>query len=329
VIPNSHKSKKIKSQIFSYFTTKIILLVFSVTILGCNSAIPTIKRNPTSQIVNHNERFFMIDCAEGTQLQLRKRRIKIQRINHIFISHLHGDHFFGLIGLISSMHLLGRNKELHIYAPAPLEEILNIQLTASQTELVYPMIFHPIDPNEVAVIYEDEKLTISTIPLDHRIPTCGFLFKEKTGKRKLKKELINSLNIPVKEFVNIKNGGDFIDKNGKIIKNNKITEDPYPIRSYAFCSDTGYNESIIPIIKDVNLLYHEATFTQDKVEVAREKFHSTAVDAATIAKKANVKKLIIGHFSTRYESSDQLEEEARAVFKNTLAASDGKKFPVE
>lgn len=270
----------------------------------------------------------MIDCAEGTQLQLRKRRIKIQRINHILISHLHGDHFFGLIGLISTMHLLGRNKELHLYAPAPLEEILNIQLKASQTELVYPLIFHAIDPDKVEKIYEDEKIAISTIPLDHRIPTCGFLFQEKLGKRKLKKEKLSELNIPVTEFVNLKNGGDFTDINGKVIKNKQLTDDPYPIRSYAFCSDTGYNESIISIVKDVDLLYHEATFAQDKVEVAREKFHSTAVDAATIAKKANVKKLIIGHFSTRYESSDPLEEEAKAVFKNTIAASDGRKIEI-
>ena len=304
-------------------------MVFNVTILGCNSAIPTIKRNPTSQIVNHNERFYMIDCAEGTQLQLRKNRIKIQRINHIFISHLHGDHFFGLIGLISTMHLLGRNKELHIYAPAPLEEILNIQLKASQTELVYPLFFHPIDPDLNDIIYEDEKLTITTIPLDHRIPTCGFLFKEKLGKRKLINDMINSLNIPINEFSGLKNGADYKDEKGNIVKNDELTEDPYPIRSYAYCSDTGFTDTIIPIVKDVNLLYHEATFTHDKVEVAREKFHSTAMDAATIAKEANAKKLIIGHFSTRYESSDLLVEEAVSIFKNTEAASDGKKFQVE
>ncbi|MCD4730346.1 MAG: ribonuclease Z [Bacteroidales bacterium] len=304
-------------------------MVFSVTILGCNSAIPTIKRNPTSQLVNHNERFFMIDCAEGTQIQLRKNRIKVQRINHIFISHLHGDHFFGLIGLVSTMHLLGRKKELHIYAPAPLEEIIDIQLKASQTELVYPLLFHAINPDVIDVIFEDHRLTITTIPLDHRIPTCGFLFKEKLGKRRLKKEVISSLNIPVNEFTNLKNGADFIDSKGKVIENNKLTDDPYPIRSYAFCSDTGYTESIIPIIKKADVLYHETTFTQDKVEVAREKYHSTAVDAATIATKANVKKLIIGHFSTRYESSEQLLEEAIAVFKDTIAASDGKTIHIK
>jgi len=266
----------------------------------------------------------LIDCAEGTQLQLRRNRIKVQRINHIFISHLHGDHFFGLIGLISTMHLLGRKKELHIYAPEPLEEILNIQLKASQTELVYQLFFHPISPDLNEIIYEDEKLTISTIPLDHRIPTCGFLFKEKIGKRKLKKDIISSLNIPVNEFTKIKSGEDYVDKKGKVIKNSELSDDPYPIRSYAFCSDTGFLESIIPIVNEANVLYHEATFTQDKVEVAREKFHSTAMDAATIALKANVKKLIIGHFSTRYESSEPLLDEARSVFKNSEAASDGK-----
>lgn len=303
-------------------------MIFKVTILGCNSAIPTIKRNPTAQLVNHNERFFLIDCAEGTQVQLRKFRIKMQRINHIFISHLHGDHFFGLIGLMSSMHLLGRNKELHVYGPPPLKEILDLQLEASQTDLVYPFIFHPIDPNKHEQIYEDEKLIIKTIPLDHRIPTCGFVFHEKLGKRKLIKEKIKSLNIPVGELLNIKNGADYTDENGNIHNNNIISTDPHPVRSYAYCSDTGYYEKIIPYIQGVDLLYHEATFTHDKVEIAREKFHSTSVDAATIAKKANIGQLIIGHFSTRYETSEQLLAEAKEVFPNSKAAKDGKSFEI-
>lgn len=304
-------------------------MIFNVTILGSNSAIPTIKRNPTAHLVNHNERFFLIDCAEGTQIQLRKFRIKMQRIHHIFISHLHGDHFFGLIGLISSMHLLGRRKELHVYASPQLEDILKIQLEASQTELVYPLNFHPIDPNKHDTIYEDEKLIVETIPLDHRIATCGFLFKEKLGKRKLKKELINELNIPVNEFLNLKNGSDFTDTSGKVVKNEELTTEPHPTRSYAYCSDTGYYEKIIPIVENIDLLYHEATFTHDKVDVAREKFHSTSVDAATIAKKANVKNLIIGHFSTRYETSQELLKEAKEVFENTRAASDGKTYEVK
>lgn len=303
-------------------------MVFNVTILGSNSAIPTLKRKPTAQLVNHNERFFLIDCAEGTQIQLRKYRIKMQRIHHIFISHLHGDHFFGLIGLISSMHLLGRKRELHVYAPPLLENILNVQLEASQTELIYPFNFHPIKPDVHDKIYEDEKLIVETIPLDHRIPTCGFLFKEKEGKRKLKKDVVNSLKIPVNEYLNLKNGADYIDSNGKTIKNNKVTDNPHPVRSYAYCSDTGYYEKIIPIIKNVDLLYHEATFAHDMVDVAREKFHSTSVDAATIAKKAEVKNLVIGHFSTRYESSQELLKEAKTVFKHTRAASDGKNYDV-
>jgi len=303
-------------------------VVFNVTILGSNSAIPTIKRNPTAHLVNHNERYFLIDCAEGTQIQLRKYRIKMQRIHHIFVSHLHGDHFFGLIGLISSMHLLGRKKELHIYAPSELENILNVQLEASQTELVYQLNFHPIDPDKHKNIYEDEKLIVETIPLDHRIPTCGFLFKEKMGKRKLNKDLINELNIPVNEYLNLKNGSDYTDSNGVTTKNDQLTSEPHPTRSYAYCSDTGYYEKIIPIVKNVDLLYHEATFAHEMVDVAREKFHSTSVDAATIAKKAEAKNLIIGHFSTRYESSQELLKEAKAVFKNTRAASDGKTYDV-
>ena len=304
-------------------------MVFKVTILGSNSAIPTIKRNPTAQIVNHNEHLYLVDCAEGTQVQLRRNRIKMQRINHIFISHLHGDHFFGLIGLISSMHLLGRNKDLHIYGPPKLEDILNLQLEASLTELCYKMIFHPINPDAHDLIYEDANLTIKTIPLEHSIPTCGFLFKEKKGKRKIKKDAISKFEVPKDHMLDLKNGKDFIDKNGNCIKNHQLTDDPFPVRSYAYCSDTGYSEKIIPLVKGVDLLYHEATFTQDFLEIARAKFHSTSIDAATIAKKAHVQKLLIGHFSTRYETVDQLLQESREVFPNTKAVTDGNVYEVE
>ena len=303
-------------------------MVFKVIVLGSNSAIPTIKRNPTAQVLNHNERLFLIDCAEGTQLQLRKYRIRIQRINNIFISHLHGDHFFGLIGLISSMHLLGRKKELHIFGPAPLKEILDLQLVSSQTELNYPMLFHEIDPDLNEQIYEDEKLTVTTIPLNHRIPTCGFLFREKQGKHRLKKDVIRSLDIPVDQFVKIKEGADFTDANGKVYKNSELTEKPSVPRTYAYCSDTSYYEPIIPIIKGADLLYHEATFMQEKAEAAAEKFHSTAEEAATIAKKAGVKKLLIGHYSTRYDNLNDILEEATAVFPETTAAVDGKTYEV-
>ncbi|MCB2221913.1 MAG: ribonuclease Z [Bacteroidetes bacterium] len=303
-------------------------MVFNIHILGSNSAVPTLKRHPTAQLVNHNERFYLIDCAEGTQLQLRKYKYKLQRIGNIFISHLHGDHFFGLIGLISTMHLLGRKKELHIYGPAELEKVILLQLEVSQTELIYPFHFHPIDPQKSEMIYENEKLTITTIPLNHRIPTCGFLFREKQGKRRLIKNVINNLDIPVDQFSKIKSGADFIDANGKTYKNSDLTMDPYPIRSYAYCSDTKYHEPIIDIVKKVSLLYHEATFMHDKADVAADKFHSTSSEAATIAKRSEVGKLIIGHFSTRYEDPQDLLQEARQIFNNTDLALDGSTFAV-
>ncbi len=303
-------------------------MVFKVNILGSNSAVPTLKRHPTAQLVNHNERYYLIDCAEGTQLQLRRYKFRLQRISHIFISHLHGDHFFGLIGLISTMHLLGRKKELHVFGPEPLEEIIQMQLKASQTELIYPFHFHGIDPEKNEMIFENEKLVISTIPLNHRIPTCGFLFREKQGKRRLIKEVVNNLDIPVDQFVKIKSGEDFIDADGKVYKNKELTMDPYPIRSFAYCSDTKYHEPVIPIIRNASLLYHEATFMQDMADVAADKFHSTSVEAATIAQKASVKQLIIGHFSTRYENPEDLLNEARDVFPSTDLALDGSSFDV-
>lgn len=303
-------------------------MIFKVFILGSNSAIPTIKRNPTAQLINHNERFFLLDCAEGTQLQLRKYRLKMQRINHIFISHLHGDHFFGLIGLISSMHLLGRVKDLHIYGPAPLKDILDLQLEASQTELAYNMIFHATNGDVHEQIYEDEKLIISTIPLNHRIPTTGFLFREKQGKRRLKKRIIKTLDIPADEFIRIKEGADFIDQSGKVYKNDEMTDAPATPRSYAYCSDTSYYEPIIQYIQGVDLLYHEATFMQDKAQAAADKFHATTHEAATIAQKAEVKKLIIGHYSTRYDNLDALLEESKSIFPETEAAFDGEFYEI-
>jgi ribonuclease Z len=299
---------------------------FKITILGSNSAIPTLKRNPTAQIINHNQKIFLIDCGEGTQMQLRRYHLKLQRISQIFISHLHGDHYFGLIGLISSMHLLGRNDELHVYGPAQLEKILQIQLEASQTELMYPFHFHAIDPEVNTVIFENDKLEVSTIPMNHRVPTCGFLFQEKPGNRKLIKGQIDELKIPVENLLRIKKGEDFIDETGLVHKNDTLTTEPYPLRSYAYCSDTKYHEPLIPIVSNVDLLYHEATFLHDRANAAAEKYHSTAIEAATIAKKAGVKKLLIGHFSNRYENAEELLEEAKSVFENTFLATEGKAF---
>jgi ribonuclease Z len=257
-------------------------MTFSLTVLGSNAAIPANNRNLSAHLLNANERFFLIDCGEGTQFQLRRYHISFQRIKRIFISHLHGDHFFGLIGLLHSMHLLGRKEELHLYAPAALQPILDIQMEASETRLIYPLIFHSLQMDQPALVCEEERISVHSFPLNHRIPTCGFVFREKNPPRK----------VPV-------------------------------ARSYAYCSDTGYSEEIIPFITGVDLLYHEATFMQDKAIVAREKLHATAIEAATIASKAQVKKLLIGHFSARYEDIGPLLAEARSVFPETYAAEEG------
>lgn len=303
-------------------------MTFSVTILGSSAATFTSNRNPSAQILNIHEHLFLIDCAEGTQIQLKKYHIKFNRINHIFISHLHGDHFFGLIGLIFTFHLLGRKNKLHIYADPKLKEIIDIQLKASNTKLVYPLIFHAINHNISEIIFEDDILTVKTFPLEHHIPTSGFLFKEKQGKRNIRKEILALEKIPYKEFDKIKNGADYINNDGKIYKNEDITLNPPKPRSYAYCSDTKYFEPIIPHIAKADLLYHEATFMKDKAANAAEKFHSTTTDAATIAKKAKVKKLLIGHFSARYDDLKPMLEEAKTIFPNTYLAEEGKTFDI-
>jgi len=301
---------------------------FTVTILGSNSAIPTSIRNPSSQLINHRERYFLVDCAEGTQIQLRKFKIRFQKINHIFISHLHGDHYFGLVGLISTLHLLGRKKDLHIYAPSPLQEIINLQLASSKTELAYSVIYHSLNETNTETIYEDQKLTVKSIPLKHSIPTCGFIFQEKPLKRKIRKEFLKTTEIPVQHFQKIKNGEDFIDSKGEKFDNQQITFDPADPKSFAYISDTAYFEKIIPEIKNINLLYHEATFLNEMADVAKEKLHSTATEAAIIAKKANAGKLIIGHYSSRYDDPKVLEEEARTIFPETQIAMDGNVFTI-
>ena len=296
---------------------------YKLTILGCSSAIPTVDKNPTAQLLNANERFFLIDCAEGTQVQLRKYKIKFHKINRIFISHLHGDHYFGLIGLISSMHLLGREKELHIYAHPKLKDIIDIQLSAANTELCYPLFFHPLFPEKDAVLFEDKKIKISTFPLKHGIECNGFLFEEKRSARKILKEKIKEYNIPIDKIKGIKNGLDFFTEEDVKILNEELTIENTGSISYAFCSDTKYNEDLLKKVKGVTLLYHEATFMQDRKSRAEQTNHSTTIDAATIAKKANVKHLMIGHFSQRYKSSEDLLKETKTVFKNTIVAEQG------
>ena len=302
---------------------------FKVTILGCNSAIPTTKRKPTAQLLNVAERFFLIDCGEGTQLQLRKYKIKVQRITHVFISHLHGDYYFGLIGLISTMHLLGREKELHIHGHPKLKEIINVQLEASNTVLRYPLFFHPFSFEQSEIILEDDQLTVETIPLNHSVPCCGFLFKEKQLNRRMKREKIRKHKIPLATIPEIKAGADHTLSNGEVISHWELTNPAVKARSFAFCSDTAYHEAIIPQIKGVDLLYHEATFLEDLKERAEQTKHSTAKEAATIAHKAGVIKLIIGHYSQRYSDLQPLLDEAQSVFEDTELGVEGEIYEIE
>jgi len=295
---------------------------FSITVLGSSAATPTSKRNPTALLVNMNFNYYLMDCGEGTQLQLRRQRFKLQRIKKVFISHLHGDHFFGLIGLLSTLHLLGRKDELDVYGPPALYEIIQIQLLASQTQLIYPLNFYPTVSDQPKVLFENDEHLVTSFPLDHRIPTTGFIFSEKQKPRKLKKSFLFFENLEIQDILNIKAGKDYISKSGKIYPNEEISEAPPKAKSFAFCSDTRYFEEIIPTIQGVDLLYHEATFMEDMKEAALEKYHSTAADAATIALKAKAGKLVIGHFSARYRELDNLLAEAKMIFNDTFLAED-------
>jgi len=301
---------------------------FTVLILGSASASPTLNRNPTSQLINIAEQYYLVDCGEGTQLRLRENKIKFQRIHHIFISHLHGDHYLGLMGLLQSMHLLGRTATLNVYGPPELKKVIDIQLEVSKSVLSYPLNFHATNTNQSTVLYEDDKVTISTIILKHKLPCTGFLFKEKEKSRKINIEAINEYKIPKYALDRIKKGEDFKSESGEIIENSLLTFQPERSFSYAFCSDTSYNEGIIGTIKGVDLLYHEATFTEEHSDRAVKTQHSTARQAAKIALKSNVNQLIIGHFSNRYINLNELLNEAKAVFENTQLAEDGKIFNV-
>ncbi|WP_348812392.1 ribonuclease Z [Flavobacterium maritimum] len=297
-----------------------------LTILGCYAATPRTFTNPTSQLLEIRNRLFLIDCGEGTQVQLRKNKIRFSKINHIFISHLHGDHFFGLVGLISTFTLLNRTTDLHIYGPKGIKEIIKLQLRLSNSWTNYGLFFHELESNESEVIFEDEKVLVKTIPLKHRIYTNGFLFQEKIGERKLNLDAVQNYEIETCYYQKIKNGKDITLDDGRLIENEKLTFDPIPVKSYAFCSDTAYNELMVPIIENVDVLYHEATFLQSEESLAEKTLHSTAKDAAKIALKANVKQLILGHYSTRYESLELFKEEASQIFPNVLLGDDGVSF---
>lgn len=295
--------------------------MLAVTILGNNSAIPAFDRSPTAQILQTTDESYLIDCGEGTQMQMTKYKIRRSRIHRIFISHLHGDHYYGLIGLITSMSLLGRIHELHIHGPKALEEIINLQLRVADTKLSFKLHFHPL--KKEGIIVDDKKITVECFNVNHRIECWGFVFRQKKNLRKVNPERAMLYEIPAAYYEKLQQGHDYVNKKGTIIPNDEVTVAASKPKSYAYCADTIYDESLVNKVKQVDLLYHETTYLKDLHERAASRFHSTTVQAAAIAAKANVKKLIIGHFSSKYESLDEFLPEACAVFENTDLAMEG------
>ncbi|MBT5395143.1 MAG: ribonuclease Z [Flavobacteriaceae bacterium] len=297
-----------------------------VTILGCYAATPRTLTHPTSQVLEIKNHLFLIDCGEGTQVQLRKQKVRFSKINHIFISHLHGDHFFGLPGLVATFRLLGRVNPLHIYGPKGIKEAVTLLLKLGDSWTNYPLHFHELSSQAPEVVFEDKKVTVTTIPLDHRVYTNGFLFREKVGSRKLEAQAVEAHGIDSCYFQNIKDGKDAPNKAGEIIPNAQLSSDPKPTKSYAFCSDTAYFPKIIAQIKEVTVLYHESTFLESESDLATKTKHSTASQAAKIAAAAGVKSLILGHYSTRYDGLQPFKEEAEVYFRPVLLADDGREF---
>lgn len=294
-----------------------------LTILGSSSALPTSERNPSAHVLSAHERFFLIDCGEGTQLQMRRYHIRFAKINHIFISHLHGDHVFGLYGLLSTFSLMGRQTPLNLYAPENYGHILQSHLNDFDIHLGFEIDFHPLEGNDPFKILDDKYLTVTSFPLKHRIPSYGFVFREKEGERKIIKECIGKYRIPVARMHAIKQGEDLVMDNGSVIRNEDITLPPPAPLSYAYCSDTRYFRRLASFVKDVSLLYHEATFSSEKEKLAKMTGHSTSTDAARVAREAGAGALIIGHFSARYRETKALVDEARKIFPETVPATDG------
>jgi len=295
-------------------------------ILGCYAATPRTLTHPTAQVLELKNHLFLIDCGEGTQVQLRKYKVKFSRISHIFISHLHGDHFFGLPGLISTFRLLGREKELHIYGPKGIKEAITLLLKLGNSWTNYPLIFHELSGNSPERIFEDEQVYVETLPLDHRIYTNGFLFYEKTGERKLNVEAVAKHGIDKAYFRKIKSGEDIVLDNGQLVTNSELTYDPPRPWNYAYCSDTAFTPALIPSLRGIRVLYHEATFLETEAHLAGTTKHSTAKQAARIARDAKVEALILGHYSTRYREISRFAEEARSIFPEVFLADDGKQF---
>ncbi len=301
---------------------------FEVTILGSSSATPTSKRFPSAQLLNVSERFFLIDCGEGAQIQLRRCNVKFQRINHIFISHLHGDHYLGLMGLVCSLHLLGRQKKLTIYSPKGLREVIEMQFAVSATVINYEIEWVVLNCEQPAMIYEDSQITVTTVILHHRIPCCGFIFREKEKPLTLIKEMLAEKGIPISAYHQLKRGENFVLDSGEVIKSRDVTREREHARSYAYCSDTRYNEGVIEAVKGVDLLYHEATFLHELLDRAEKTAHTTAMEAGMVASKAQVGKLLIGHYSVRYNDPKPLLDEAKTQFSNTSLADEGVTFKV-
>lgn len=301
---------------------------FELHILGCGSALPTTRHFPTSQVVNVRDKLFMIDCGEGAQLQFRKSRLKFSRLNHIFISHLHGDHCLGLPGLVSTLNLLGRTADLHIYSPEGLEKLLMPMLRFLNRQMTYEFIFHEFDTREPEVVFEDRSITVTTIPLRHRLPCCGFLFAEKPRPRHLLRDMLDCYGVPVSEFNRIKNGADYVTPDGEVIANARLTRPSDPPRRYAYCSDTIYCPELAGQLAGVDLLFHEATFEDEDAPRAKETFHTTAGQAARLARDADVRKLLIGHFSARYEDESRLLQQAQACFPQTQLACETLCVPI-
>ncbi len=302
---------------------------FALTILGSASASPTLTRHPTAQVLEVGSWVALIDCGEGTQQRLLESRIRPQRITHIFISHLHGDHYFGLPGLLSTMHLQSRTTPLHLFGPAGLGVILTEIFRYSGTALSFPLLFHPVDTTQHALIYDDVRLTVHSLPMDHRVPCCGYLFREKAKLRHLLKDRL-PLGLKPAQLVALKHGYDLLDPatGAVLVRNGAVTSPPSHARAYAYCADSRYKESLIPLLTGVDLMYHEATFLHDRVTRAEQTGHSSAQQAATLAQLSGVKRLLIGHFSARYHDLRPLLDEARAVFPNTQLATEGKQVSV-
>lgn len=301
---------------------------FNINILGCGSALPTTRHLATSQIVDLRDKLYMIDCGEGIQVQMRRMRVRFGRLAHIFISHLHGDHCFGLPGLISTLGMLGRTGELVVHGPKEVETYLRPVMDLFCRGMEFEVRFNPVDTRSHSLVMEDRSLSVYSIPLKHRIPTCGYLFAEKPKEAHIIREMTDFYQVPVRCMKDIKQGQDYVTPEGEVIPNSRLTRPAAPPKRYAFCSDTAYNRSIIPIIEGADLLYHEATFAECDLARAKETFHSTARQAAEIARDAHVKRLVIGHYSARYEDLSELHREAEAVFPGTILGNEGTVIPV-